>query len=84
MSKLPKNPSPTASTPQTSPKRSSGAAKCFASVGLFLLTLIFCIVLFCVESFSFFAPAFLAARIVNSTLLTLIVILVVDLLMEKK
>ena len=50
----------------------------------FLLTLIFCIVLFCVESFSFFAPAFLAARIVNSTLLTLIVILVVDLLIEKK
>lgn len=41
MSKLPKNPSPTASPPQTSPKRSSGAAKCFASVGLFLLTLIF-------------------------------------------
>lgn len=50
----------------------------------FLLTLIFCTVLFCVESFTFFAPSLLLARIVNSTLLTLIVMLVVDLLIERK
>ncbi len=63
----------------------------FASLGVwrymlyaFSLTLIFCTVLFWAESFSFFTPSFLVGRIVSSSLLTLLVILVVDLLMERK
>ena len=63
----------------------------FASLGMWryvlyavILTAVFCTVIFCAESFSFFSPSLLAGRIVGSTLLTLLVILVVDLLMERK
>ena len=50
----------------------------------FVLTFVFCTVLFCAESFSFFSPLLLTGRIVGSTLLTVFVLLVVDLLIEKK
>lgn len=63
----------------------------FDSLGLwgymlytFVLTFVFCTVLFCAESFSFFSPLLLTGRIVGSTLLTVFVLLVVDLLIEKK
>ncbi|MCD7710317.1 MAG: rod shape-determining protein MreD [Porphyromonadaceae bacterium] len=51
---------------------------------LVLLTFVFCLVLFCAESFTFFSFWLTAVRIVSSTLLTVVVLLIVDLLIEKK
>ena len=49
-----------------------------------LITAIFCVVLFCIDSFSFFAPAVLLGRIVGSTAFTLLIVLCIEIVSRRK
>ena len=49
-----------------------------------VLTLIFCTVLFCIDSLSFFEPSQLLMRIVGSTVLTTLILLAVEWIYKKR
>lgn len=51
---------------------------------LFMMTLLYCTVIFLVEAFSFFDPLRLILRIVSSTLLTFLLILGIDSVMSRR